>query len=82
MDSERGSERDLSEVHEDILTTSEDIEADATELKKIENQKTKVAAGDDSDLVALSETAEDLADRIKTKASVETALAKEAAEAD
>ena len=82
MDSERDSERDLSDIHQDILATSEDIEADATELKNIESQKAKVAAGDDSDLVALSEAAEHLADRIKAKSKVETALAKEAAEAE
>jgi len=82
MDSERDSQRDLSDIHQDILATSEDIEADATDLKKIEHQKGNIAAGDNSDLVALSEAAEHLADRIKTKASVETALAKEAAEAD
>ena len=81
MDSERDSERDLSELHEDILATNEDIEADAAELKELEKRKAKVAAGD-PELVALSEAAEDLADGIKAKARTETELAKEAARTD
>ena len=80
-DAERDSEGDLSELHEDILTTSEDIQADAVELKELEKRKAKVAAGD-PDLVALSEAAEDLAERIEAKASAETALAREAAATD
>ena len=75
------SERDLSELHEDILATSEDIEADAAELKELEKRKAKVAAGD-PELVVLSEAAEDLAEQIQEKASAETALAKEAARSD
>ena len=75
------SERDLTELHEDLLATSEDIEADAVELEELEDRKAKVAAGE-PELVALSEAAEDLAERIQKKARAETALAKEAADTD
>ena len=81
MDSERDSERDLTELHEDIVSTSEDIEADAADLKEIEARKATIAAGD-PELVGLSEAAEGLADRIRAKARTETALAKEAARTD
>ena len=72
------SERDLSEVAQDLRATSEDIAADALDLKAIEDRKSNLAPGDRR-LVTLSEAAEDLAERIAAKATSETALAKEAA---
>lgn len=74
------SERDLSEVEQDLRATSEDIAADALDLKAIEERKAKLAPGDRR-LVKLSEAAEDLAKQVAAKASAETALAKEAARA-
>jgi len=72
------SERDLSEVEQDLRATAEDIAADALDLKAIEERKAKLAPGDRR-LVTLSEAAEDLAQQVAAKASAETALAKEAA---
>ena len=71
-------ERDLSEVAHDLRATSEDIAADAVELKELEERKAKLEPDDDR-LVTLSEAAEDLAERIVAKTTSETLLAKDAA---
>ena len=73
-----GSERDLSQVEQDLRATSDDIAADALDLKQIEERKAKLPAGDRR-LVDLSEAAEDLAEQMAVKAKTETELAKEAA---
>ena len=72
------SERDMSEVGQDLRATSEDIAADAVQLKELEDRKSQLQPGDHR-LVSLSEAAEDLAEQIAAKAISETALAKEAA---
>ena len=72
------SERELSEVAQDLRATSEDIAADAQDLQQLEEHKAKLPAGDQR-LVTLSEAAEELAERIAAKAGAETALAKDAA---
>ncbi len=72
------SERDMSEVAQDLRATSEDIAADAAALKELEERKAKLEPADRR-VLAISEAAEDLAERIAAKASAETALAKDAA---
>jgi hypothetical protein len=74
------SERDLSEVAQDLRATSEDIAADAAELGALEKRKAKLAP-EDPRIVPLSEAAEELAERIAAKTTSETALAKDAASA-
>jgi hypothetical protein len=73
-------EREMSEVAQDLRATSEDIAADAADLKSLEERKAQLDPSDHR-VLALSEAAEDLAERIAAKANAETALAKEAARA-
>ena len=72
------SERDLSEVAQDLRATSEDIAADAARLGALEMRKAKLEP-EDPRLIPLSQAAEELAERIAAKATSETALAKDAA---
>jgi hypothetical protein len=71
-------QREMSEVAQDLRATSEDIAADADVLKELEQRKAKLEPTDRR-VLALSEAAEELAERIAAKTTAETALAKDAA---
>lgn len=64
----------MTERGDDLRTTAEDLAADATRLKKIEETKVKLDAGD-PDLVDLSEEAVELTKGMAAKAKVQLELA-------
>ncbi len=68
-----GSERDLSELHDDLRSTSEDIAADAAQLQRIEAKKTALPLGDPR-LLQLAKEAVDLGEQLAAKTSVELSL--------
>ena len=67
-------ERPLSDAHDDLRATAEDIAADATELAAIEEQKARSAPGDPA-VVELAQKADELGKKISAKTSGELALA-------
>ena len=71
------SERNLSEIEQDLRSTAEDIFVDAGQLKAIEQTKTTLPA-DDPRVLALAKKAEEIAENISAKTAAEVALAKEA----
>lgn len=68
----------MSELKDDLRSTTEDITADAAKLQQIESKKGRMQPGDPS-LVNLAKQAEDLGEQIAAKTSVELDLTKEAA---
>ena len=68
----------MSELHDDLLSTSEDISADAARLQKVESKKRELPPGHPA-LVTLSKQAEDLGEQIAKMTSIEVGLAKDAA---
>jgi hypothetical protein len=72
-----GRKRRMSEIEQDLRTTSENIEADATRLKAVEAEKQSLRAGSPR-LLKLAKEAEALGEEIAAKTTAELNLAKDA----
>ena len=66
----------VTDLHDDIKATADDIATDAAKIEAIESEKARMAP-DDPRLVALAEESERLAARVAKKTRVETALVNE-----
>jgi len=67
----------VTRSEEDLRATAEDIAADATEFKEVEEEKTRLES-DDPHLLELSGKGERIARRLHEKTVVERKLAEEA----
>jgi hypothetical protein len=72
------SERDLSELEDDLHAMAEDLFVDAGELKAIEKVKAELPVDHPRQLV-LAKKANELGEKIAAKTAAELALAKDAA---